>query len=455
MVTGRRSRPAAGPPKFVTGPVLRHIIEMTAAGALGLMAIFLGDLANIYFLSVAGDETVVAAIGYASSILFFSTSIGIGLSIAASSVVSPAVGANVRSKARRLSTHTHVLAFGVSAIVSLVMWFFIPWLLEILGAKDRTHALASIYLEILIPTMPLIALGITSSAVLRSVGDAKRAMFVTLAGAVVNVILDAILILKLGWGVEGAAISSVLARFAIFAVGIYGVVGVHRLWGAVKPDVLWEDARLFFRIGVPAMLTNIATPVGNAYVTMAVSAFGNDAVSGWAVIGRIIPVAFGAVYALSGAVGPIVGQNLGARKPERMRAILTQSLLVMAAFTLAAWIILSVLAEPMAISFNASGQARELIIFFCRALSPMFVFLGAIFIANATFNVLGKPHLSTALNWARATLGTVPFVALGARFDGARGALTGQMLGGVIFGLLAVALSYRLVARITLSMRQP
>ena len=73
-------------PVFVTGSILRHILVMTGAGAVGLMAIFAGDLANILFLSRSGDDAVVAAVGYASSILFFSTSIGIGLSIAATAL---------------------------------------------------------------------------------------------------------------------------------------------------------------------------------------------------------------------------------------------------------------------------------------------------------------------------------------------------------------------------------
>ena len=82
MTAGGRTRPVADAPKFVSGSVLRHILEMTGTGALGLMAIFIGDLANIYFLSLSGEQSTVAAVGYASSILYFVTSIGIGLSIA-------------------------------------------------------------------------------------------------------------------------------------------------------------------------------------------------------------------------------------------------------------------------------------------------------------------------------------------------------------------------------------
>ncbi|MEQ1718727.1 MAG: MATE family efflux transporter [Hyphomicrobium sp.] len=448
MSVPERVRRGPEAPRFVTGPVLRHILEMTGAGAIGLMAIFLGDLANIFFLSRAGDQSVVAAVGYASSILYFSTSIGIGLSIATSSLVAPAIGANVRARARRLSSHAHLLAFFISAMFAFVLWFFIPALLRMLGAEGEVLRLATVYLAILIPTLPLLAVAMTSMAVLRSVGDAKRSMYGTLSGAAVNTVLDAILILHFELGIEGAAIASAAARLTVVSIGLYGVGAVHKLLARMKPAAFAGDVSAFMAVAVPAILTNIATPLGNAFVTAAVAPFGDGAVAGWAVIGRIIPVAFGAIYALSGSVGPIIGQNLGAKRPDRMRAILTQSLLVMTAFTAVAWAALAVLCEPMAAAFNASGEARDLIVFFCRWLSPLFVFLGAVFVANAIFNALGKAHTSTLLNWGRATFGTMPFVLLGASLDGARGALTGNMAGGILFGVLAVWLAFRLISQI-------
>ena len=443
-VTGRRN---GEPPIFVTGSILRHILVMTGAGAVGLMAIFAGDLANIYFLSRTGDEAVVAAVGYASSILFLSTSIGIGLSIAATSLVAPALGAGFRVRARRLSAHAHVLSFVVSAVLSLILWLLIPSLLAWLGATGRTHALASTYLAILLPTLPMLALGMTSAAVLRSVGDARRAMNITLAGAVVNTVLDLLLIVYFEWGILGAAIASVIARIAIMVIGLYGVMSVHRLMGRPKLATLNRDVAAFAAIAIPAVLTNIATPAGNAYVTAALAPFGDGAVAGWAIIGRIIPVAFGAIYALSGTVGPILGQNFGAGKTDRMRSVLTQSLAVMAVFTGVAWIALAFFADGLADMFRATGDARDLIVYFCRWLSPLFVFLGALFIANAAFNTLGKAHYSTLLNWARATIGTVPFVLAGAAQAGAKGALAGNMIGGVLFGLAAVVLAYRLISQ--------
>lgn len=435
-------------PRFVTGSLFRHILSMTAAGAVGLMAIFIGDLANIYFLSRLGDEAIVAAVGYASSILFFSTSIGIGLSIAATSLIAPALGARRRVRARRLSANAHVLTFLFSAAASVAIWFAIRPLLELLGATGRTLELASFYLVVLVPTLPLLSLGMTSAAVLRSVGDARRAMHVTLSGAIVNTILDLVFIVHFGLGLEGAVLSSLLARIVIMGVGLYGVISVHDLMGRPKIATLKQDAPPFCRIAGPAVLTNIAPAVGNGYLTLAISAYGDAAVAAWAIIGRIIPVAFGTIYALSGTVGPILGQNFGARSPSRMREVFTLSLLTMSAFTGAAWLILALVAHPLASLFKAGPEARDLIVFFCRWLSPLFVFLGTVFITNAVFNTLGRAHYSMLLNWGRATLGTVPFVIVGGKFYGAEGVLAGNMVGGVAFGLIAIMAGYRLIARV-------
>ncbi len=435
----------APPAKFVTGSILKHILTMTSAGAIGLMAIFAGDLANILFLARLGDDAIVAAIGYASSILFFSTSIGIGLSIAATSLVAPAVGAGFMVRARRLSAHAHVLTFVASAILSLILWFEIEWLLTLLGARGRAHDLATLYLMILLPTLPMLALGMTSAAVLRSVGDAQRAMHVTLYGAIVNTALDAVLILYLDWGIFGAAIASTLARLVVMGIGLYGVIAVHGLLSRPKLATLRVDAPAFAAIAVPAVLTNVATPAGNAYVTSAIAAFGDPAVAAWAIIGRIIPVAFGVIYALSGTVGPILGQNYGAGNGQRMREVFTKSLAVTAAFTLLAWGVLALAADAIAEIFNAGGETRTLIVYFCRWLSPLFVFLAALFVSNAVFNTLGRAHYSTVLNWARATIGTVPFVMAGAALDGAAGVLAGNMVGGIVFGCFAVASGHQLI----------
>ena len=346
-------------------------------------------------------------------------------------------------RARRLSLNAHILTFAASGVVSVALWLAVPDLLHLLGATGRAFELADDYLSMVVLALAPLAVAITSASVLRSIGDARRAMNVTLIGAVANTLLDALLILGLGMGIHGAAIAAVLARLVMMAVGLYGVLRVHDLGGRLRLTTLIADAPALVAVAVPAVLTNIATPIANAYVTRAMAPFGDSAVAGWAIVGRLMPVAFGAIFALSGTLGPIIGQNYGAGAFDRVRSTFTQGLLVTAAFSGVAWLILAVLARPIAASFDARGETAELIILFCRVLAPSFVFLGALFVSNAAFNTLGRPHYSTALNWGRATLGTIPFVSAGAYVAGAAGVLAGSMLGGLIFGLLAVWLAYR------------
>lgn len=444
----RRPRKPPTRPVFLEGPLLRHILVMTGTGAVGLMAVFLGDLANIFFLGRLGDEAIVAAVGYASSIQFLTTSIGIGLAIGATSLVAPALGAGQRGRARRFSVNAHAWTFVISSILALAVWFAIDPLLGLLGASGRTHQFGASYLSILVPSLPLLSLGMTSSAVLRSVGDAKRAMYITLWGAIANMVLDPILIFGLKLGIEGAAIASALSRIVVMATGLYGVIVVHGLIARLQLKTMLSDAVPLAGVAVPAVLTNVATPFSNAYVTSAMAQFGDSAVAGWAIIGRIMPVAFGAIFALSGSIGPIIGQNYGGGAFQRMREAFRLSLGVTVAFTLAAWLLLAVLAQPLAHVFLASGDAERLIVLFCRWLAPLFAFLGALFVSNAVFNTLRRAHVSTMLNWGRATIGTIPFVTLGAKHAGADGVLAANMMGGIVFGVIGVVLCFRLINRI-------
>lgn len=438
----------AAPPKFVVGSLLRHILVMSGAGGVGLSAIFLSDLANVLFLSWLDDQAILAAVGYASSILFFTTSIGIGLGIAVTSLVSRALGAGRRLRARRLAVNALIATAAVGVLVGALIYTAIPSLLALLGATGETHAHATRYLQILMPSLPALTVAMTSASVLRSAGDARRAMNVTLFGAIVNTILDPIFIFWMDLGIEGAAWATVMARLVFMGVGLYGVIRIHKLIARPRLAAFRVDVAAFAAIALPAILTNIATPASNAYVTAAISTHGDAAVAGWAIIGRVLPVAFGAIYALSASIGPIVGQNYGARQDARMREAFRLALLVNLGLTLTAWMLLALLSQNLIRLFGATGDAAHLIVLFNIWLAPLFAFMGALFVANAVFNTLGFPHYATLLNWGRATAGTVPLVYVGSWLAGAEGVLAGHMAGGILFGCIAVWLCRRLMDRL-------
>lgn len=421
---------------------------MTATGSIGLAAVFFVDVLNLFYISLLGQKELAAAVGYAGTLLFFLTSLAIGLSIAATALASRALGRGDRAHARELAGASMVL-MGLLMSAAVVLTFpFLPQLLGALGATGETAALALRFTRIVLPSAIPLGLGMCLGALLRSLGDARRAMFVTLGAGAISAVLDPILIFGLGWGLDGAALATVLTRCAMLGIGLHALVRVHQLltWPAMA--VLRGTLRPFLAIGVPAVLTQVATPVGNAFVTAAIAGFGDDAVAGWAVIVRLIPVAFVALFALSGSVGPILGQNLGANRHDRLRATVRDSLKVVLFYVLAVWLLLAIGSGWIADAFGAQGEARHLIVFFCVFVAGSFVFNGALFVANAAFNNLGFAFYSTALNWGRATLGVVPFIWLGAQWFGARGVMAGYGLGVVVFGLAGALLCRRVLKRI-------
>ncbi|WP_413700424.1 MATE family efflux transporter [Psychromonas sp. KJ10-10] len=346
--------------KFVSGNIFRHIVIMSSTNAIGLTALFLVDLADLFFISLLGETELVYAVGYAGTIAFFTTSIGIGLSIAMTALVSKAIGQQNREKARRLVINILVTGFLISASVSAFAWFFSPELISLLGAKGITHDLAVEYLRILLPSLPILSVAMSAGVALRSVGDAKRAMYSTLAGGGVNAILDPLFIFTFALGLHGVAIASVLARCAVAWVALYGVINIHKLLGRFNFQDWIADQKEILKVAIPAMTTNIATPIGNAYVTMMIASFGDSYVAGWAVVGRLIPVAFGMIFAMSGAVGPIVGQNFGAEIYDRVHLTLKRALQFGSCYVALMSLLIYLLQDHIVMLFGAQGESSRI-----------------------------------------------------------------------------------------------
>ncbi|MEO1285186.1 MAG: MATE family efflux transporter [Pseudomonadota bacterium] len=427
---------------------MRHVSVMSFTASVGIVAIFAVDFVDMVFISMLGQAELAAAIGYTGTLLFFTNAINIGLSIAAGSLVARALGAGDQARARELATSVALFSLLISILVPVLVLFQLSELFQMLGAEGETLKFAMRYGSIILPFMAFMGIGMTSMAVLRAHGDAKASMYVTLAGGVVNAALDPLLIFGLGLGLDGAAYASVAARITMGLSGLWYVIRTHDGFARPSFRVLLRDAGTVISIGVPAVMTNLATPFGTAIVTREMAKFGTDAVAAMAVIGRLTPLAFAVVLALSGAIGPIVGQNFGAQKYERVRGAFVAGLQFVGVYVLVAAALLFVLRDPISELFDATGEMQRLIFLFCGPLALFQFFNGAIFVCNAGFNNLGHPLYSTGINWGRHTIGTWPFVLIGASLAGAGGVLIGQAVGGVFFALVAVIFAWRLTGQL-------
>jgi len=439
--------PEGAQAKFLTGNLFVHVAVMSLTSSIGLMAVFLVDFVDMIFISMLGRSELAAAVGYAGAILFFTASFGIGMGIAAGALVARALGANDPVLARERSTHALLYGLMFGIVFSIVVWSALPWLVNMLGARGETAGQAIHFLQIVVPSVPFLMVGMMGSAILRAHGDARRAMMATIVGGIVNAVLDPILIFGLELELTGAAIASFVARVAISGMAIWPLIKVYD--ALVRPHFkgMLRDLSPVIAIAFPTILAQVATPVGQAYITRVMAEYGEDAVAGMAVVARLMPVAFAVVFALSGAVGPIIGQNYGAGNMARVRRGFTAAVIFVALVILSVSAVLFALRAPIADLFNATGVARDLIYLFCGPLSLAFFFPGVLFVANAVFNNLGQPFLSTVTNWGRNAVALIPLVWICAAIGDAPGVLVGQSLAGVVFGVVAWVMALRCIAR--------
>jgi putative MATE family efflux protein len=438
-------KPRSEPGRFTQGSTMRHVLVMSLTSGVGLIAIFLVDFLSLMYVGWLGSIEKTAGVNFASIVLFFLISTNIAMMIAISALTSRALGGGDRGEARRLAGSGVALGAATGLVLVLLALPFLDDILSGLGARGDTAVIARRYLSIVLPTNPLLAAGMAYSAVLRAAGDARRAMWVTLSGGISTAILDPILIFGLRLDVTGAAISVLLSRLIFIAVGYRGAVIKHDLVARPSLGAITGDLVPFARIFLPAVLTNIATPAASAVLARVLASYGVAAVAASGVIDRVVPLAFGGVFALSGAIGPVLGQNWGARLFPRMHRVLDDALICTLVYVTTMWLLLALARDIVVWAFQLTGEAADIVRFFCLVSGPGWACIGLLFCANSAFNNLGFPLRATAVNWARATLGTLPFALIGASYAGPKGVVAATLAAGAIFGIGAMIMAHAAV----------
>ncbi len=144
---------------------MRHVAVMTATGSLGLIAIFLVDALNLFYISLLGVQELAAAIGFAGTLMFFTLSVSIGLTIATSALVARALGRGDREEAARTGGAALLFVLAVNGAMAALMWPFIDNLVGLIGATGETANLATHFMQIVVPSTPLMAVGMCTTGI--------------------------------------------------------------------------------------------------------------------------------------------------------------------------------------------------------------------------------------------------------------------------------------------------
>lgn len=430
---------------FTQGNLMRHVTVMSFTSSIGIMAIYLVDLMDIFFVSLLGFNEVAAAAGFASTLMFFISAISIGLSVAAGSLTAQRLGAKDLEGTRSVTVNSVMTACAVGIVIPAAMWPFLPELLAGLGATGVVSELAEGYLHIVLPASALSGMSMALVAAMRAHGDARWAMYPALLGAGVNLLFDPLLIFGLNMGLDGAAAATVLARIATFGLAYYAAVRLLDIVAWPSWASFRRDLGDIIRYAMPAVLSSIASPIALGLTTRLLSKYGTDAVAGMAIIGRLAPVVFSVVNALSSSIGPIIGQNFGAGKHDRVRVAYFDGIKFLAIYTAIAIAALWLFGDMVADLFGAEGNARRLLLFYCGPFAMINFFNGMLMVTGTSFINIGHSNWSTIMNWGKGTLGLLLFAGGGSMLFGFYGFVVGLMLNAAIFAVLAHLLALRFI----------
>ena len=437
-------------PRLTQGPVGGHLVNMTVPVLLGIATMMGQSLIDTWFIGQVGDAQL-AAFSFGFPILMIVTSVAIGLGAGTSSVVARAIGADDHQRARRLSTDSLLLSFLVTAIISAIGILTIGPLFRVLGAPDELMPLIRGFMTILYLGVPFIVVGMVGMASMRATGDTRLPSMLMILAAVLNVILDPILIFGIGpvpaMGLNGAAMAALLARASIFVGTLY--LMRHRLdmvsFNKPDPGELRQSWRDILHVGIPAAGTNIIVPVGAAVVTAMIARFGPDAVAGFGVASRIESLMLVMYYALSAIIGPFVGQNFSAGKEDRI----LRALWLCTAFCIGSGLAIAGLLASMSGwlpgLFSDSESVRRVTSMFLWLVPISYGTYGMVMVMNASFNGLGYPMPGVVISVCRIAVLYIPIALVAMRFFGIAGIFAAYAIANIVSGLGAYAWARRTV----------
>lgn len=424
--------------RFTLGSIHRHVLTMTSTSTLGLLAVFLVDILTLVYVARLDDQTLLAAVGLGKLLLFINSAFVSGVVIAAGALLSERIGKHAGGALARLASHLLLLAIGASALVAGLEWLCVGPVSRGLGIEGATYQAALGFTRLALPSSVLLAAAQTCAQMLRAQGHMRQGLLVLLAGAATLAVADPLLIFVFGLGLPGAGLACVLSAAVSLALGLFWVrrhIGLSVSWHARLARLHIARA---LRIAVPASLGNLAMPVGVSYLMAVLAGLGTSALAGMAVVDRVMQLCFCAFFALPNALVPVIAQNLGAGLDDRASQAVAVSRRLVLGYGLAVWLMLIGAGPLIADYFHLQDVGRGLFLDFCHFGGGAWLVFGMDFIALSTFLTMGRAWWVPVFGWLRGTLGTLPFVFLGAKWAGATGALNGFWSGNMLVALVSI-----------------
>ena len=436
-------------PNVRTGSVGRHLVRLTIPTIGGMFAITVFNLTDTFFVSRLGTEEL-AAMGFTFPVVMLAGALATGMALGASSVLARAVGKQDHHLANRIATDGILLTVLMVIIVSSIGLATMDPLFRLLGANEATLPLVREYMSVWYLGAIAVIMPPVGDSSMRALGDMKRPFIVMLVCAVMNLILDPILIFGLlgfpAMGLRGAALATVISRAAGMVTTLSFVHFHYRLidFRYESLSELFASWRRILHIGVPAAVVRLFPQLLRAVLTrLAAGVGGVAAVAAVAAGTRIESFAMIVSMAAGTALVPVIGQNWGAGAFDRVdeaRRLMNRTAVIYGAVL---FVVALPAAGPLASIFSDVPEVIAYARWYLR-----FAMLGTIGLSlynwtSQELNAAGRPRWVIVINVAGTLAIIMPLTVLGADLFAFRGMVGGLVVGQLVLGFLATRIGRR------------
>lgn len=436
--------------RLIEGPIASTLARLTGPMIVGIVGMVAFNLIDTFFVGRLGTREL-AAMGFTFPVVFVVAGLAFGLGMGTSAVISRAIGQGDQGRVRRLTTDSLFLSVVLVSLLVVIGLVTIDPLFRILGATPDILRLIRSYMRIWYPGMVFVVIPMVGNNAIRATGDTKTPSIIMLVAVAVNLLMDPLLIFGIGpfprLELAGAAIATVIARATVFTVALFVLWSREKMITLKIPDLraLWLSWRQVLYIGIPSGLSNIVVPVGMGVITRLVAAHGPEAVAGFGVATRIERFALTVVMALSSVLSPFVGQNWGAKKPDRVRQGIKYSVRFSMTWGVALFLLLGVVGRPIGSLFNENPMVVSVIALYLWIVPISYGLWGVLRLSSTSLNVLNRPLHAAVLNIVQLFVLYVPLALAGSHFWGLRGVFGAASLANALAGLGAYLLLRRVL----------
>lgn len=412
---------------FRDAPIPKAVAQMAVPTMLSMLVVVLYNMVDTFFVGQTGDANQVAAVSVATPVFLILMAFGNMFGIGGSSLISRLLGAGEGERAKKVSAFCCYGSLVWGVVMVFVFLAAMPFILSVIGTSEYTIDYARDYLFWISLGAPFIIFANAFCNLIRGEGAATASMVGNMVGTVVNIILDPIMILWLGWGVKGAAIATVIGNIcACFFYLFYflrgkTVLSIHPRNFAVRGIIGGVIS-----IGLPASLNNILMSLSNILLNKYLAGYGDNAVAGMGVAMKANMLVVFVQLGLAMGVQPLIGFAYGANNIHRVRGVVNFSAICTTIMGVILTVIYWFTADSIISIFINDAAVIEAGVPMLRALMFSAPVLGIMFVLQNALQAMGRAAAALVLAVSRQGFIFVPCVIIAGAYLGLNGIIFSQ-----------------------------